>query len=243
MSEDSTRQSVLFEGWFTKPVVARFDHPVSTSDGGAVLLRGADDRLGLTNAMASVLVDRRNPERVQHPLRDVVRQRVVGIACGYEDGNDADRLRDDPMHKLVLDRDPEGGRDLASQPTLSRFENDVTRREVFEMGVALAECVIERHRTRRRGRAKRITIDLDGTDDPTHGTQQGALFNGFYGGHCYLPLVAAIQFQQEADQYVLTSLLRNGNAHAAHSAIGLDGVENVKYLAARACSHCGVGPQ
>lgn len=221
MREDSTRQSVLFEGWFRKPLVARFDQPLGTSDGGAVLLRGADERLGLTTSMASVLRDRRDPERVQHSFRDVLRQRVVGIACGYEDGNDAARLRRDPIHKLVLDRDPQRGLDLASQPTLSRFETGVTRREVFAMGAALAERVIERHRARRRGRAKRITVDVDGTDDPTHGAQQGALFNGFYGGHCYLPLVASIQFGQEHDQYVLTSLLRNGNAPPALGAIPL----------------------
>ncbi|MDZ7802096.1 MAG: IS1380 family transposase [Trueperaceae bacterium] len=221
MREDSTQQSVLFEGWFTKPVVAMFDQPLGTSDGGAVLLRGADDRLGLTASMASVLTDRRDPERVQHSFRDVLRQRVVGIACGYEDGNDAARLRGDPVHKLVVDRDPQRGLDLASQPTLSRFENGVTRREVFEMGVALAEGVIERHRARRNGRAKRITVDVDGTDDPTHGAQQGALFNGFYGEHCYLPLVASMQFEQEADQYVLTSLLRKGNAPPALGATGL----------------------
>ncbi|MDZ7799283.1 MAG: IS1380 family transposase [Trueperaceae bacterium] len=221
MREDSTQQPVLFEGWFTKPLVAMFDQPLGTSDGGAVLLRGADDRLGLTTAMASVLRDRRDPERVQHSFGDVLRQRVVGIACGYEDGNDAARLRHDPMHKLVVDRDPERGADLASQPTLSRFENGVTRREVFEMGVALAEGVIERHRAHRRGRAKRITVDVDGTDDPTHGAQQGALFNGFYGEHCYLPLVASMQFEQERDQYVLTSLLRKGNAPPALGATGL----------------------
>lgn len=80
MGEDGTLQSVLFDGWFSKPVVARFDQPSSTSDGGAVLLRGADERLGLTGAMASVLVDRRDPMRVQHSLVDVLRQRVVGVA-------------------------------------------------------------------------------------------------------------------------------------------------------------------
>lgn len=143
------------------------------------------------------------------------------MACGYEDGNDATRVRADPLHKLVADRDPERGLDLASQPTVSRFENGVTRREVFAMGVALAECVIEQHRARRNGKAKRITIDVDGTDDPTHGAQQGALFNGFYREHCYLPLLASIQFEQEMDQYLLTSLLRNGNASPALGTIPL----------------------
>lgn len=79
--------------------------------------------------------------------------------------------------------------------------------------------MVERHRVRRQGRAKRVTVDLDGTDDPTHGGQQGALFNGFYGGHCYLPLVAFVQFDGEAEQYLLASLLRKGNAPPAQGAI------------------------
>ncbi len=183
-------ESVRFVGLFPQVLIAQFDQPDSSSDAGALLLRAADERLSLTSAMANALVDRRQATKVQHPLRDVLRQRVHAIACGYEDTNDAARLRRDPTQKLLLGRDPLAGQDLASQPTLSRFENGVTTRELLRLSTALAERVIERHRQRLGRRVKRITIDLDGTDDPTHGQQQGALWNGFYGGFCYLPLVS-----------------------------------------------------
>ena len=104
-----------------------------------------------------------------HDLLELVRQRVFGIACGYADCNDAARLGHDPVHKLLLDRDPLAGPAWASQPTLSRFENAVGRQELYLASVALADLVIEHHRTRLKGCARRITIDLDPTDDPTDG--------------------------------------------------------------------------
>src|SRR5680860_545544 len=106
-------QSVLFEGMLGKPVVAVFDQPNSSSDAGALLLQGLDERLGLTRALAGCLGDAREVGKVQHSLCDLVRQRVFLIACGYEDGNDAARLRDDPIQKLLLARDPVRGDALA----------------------------------------------------------------------------------------------------------------------------------
>lgn len=221
MGDGSTVGAVRFDGLFPGSLVARFDQPDASSDGGAVLLRAADEQVGLTRAMASVLRDARSRDRVQHSLHDLVRQRVFAIACGYEDGNDASRLRRDPVHKLLLDRDPIVGVELASQPTLSRFENGVTTRELLRVAAALTDRVIQRHQRRLHGRAKRITIDLDGTDDPTYGGQQGALWNGFYGVQCYLPLVATLQFDREADQYLVAGVLRPGNAHARTGAIAV----------------------
>ena len=98
-------------------------------------------------------------------------------------------MADDPIHKLLLGRDPVSGAPLASQPTISRFENGATRTALYRMGRELAACVIERHRRRLHGRARRVTIDLDPTDDLTHGAQQLTFFNGHYGGWCYLPLL------------------------------------------------------
>ena len=112
---------------------------------------------------ARCLVDKRAPEKVRHTLEDLVGQRVFGIACGHPDGNDADHLADDPIHKLLLGRDPVAGGRLASQPTISRFENDAGRSALYRMGRELAASVIERHRRRLGGRARRITIDLDPT--------------------------------------------------------------------------------
>ena len=108
-----------------KPIVAAFDMPHASSDGGAVLLKSLDTQLQLTKRLAGCLVDTRQPGKVQHQTLELVRQRVFGLACGYADCNDAARLADDAIHKLLLDRDPIAGRALASQPTLSRFENAV----------------------------------------------------------------------------------------------------------------------
>ena len=135
--------------------MATFDREQASSDGGAVLLTAAERVYDLVQRFARCLVDKRAPEKIRHPLADLVGQRVFGIACGYPDGNDADHLAEDPIHKLLLGRDLVTGERLASQPTLSRFENGVGRGALYEMARVLAESVIERHRQRRRGRARR----------------------------------------------------------------------------------------
>lgn len=221
MLSQTITQCVLFPELFDKPLVAQFDQSHTSSDGGAVLLKAADQRLELTASLAACLRDRRQAGKVDHELIELLRQRVYGLACGYADGNDAARLAQDPVHKLLLDRDPVEGEALASQPTLSRFENAVGGKTLFRLGETLAQTVIERHRRRRHGRARRITIDLDPTDDPTHGAQQLSLFNGHYDTWCYLPLLGFVQFDDEAEQYLVAALLRPGNATAHHGALGL----------------------
>ena len=135
---------------------------------------------------------------MEHSFHDLVRQRVFGIACGYEDCNDAARVGDDPVHKLLVGRDPVEGAALASQSTLSRFENALGPKSLMRMGLALADRVIACHRKRLRGRVKRITVELDPTDDPTHGAQQLSFFNGHYDTWCYLPTAGFIQFDDGA---------------------------------------------
>jgi DDE family transposase len=212
--------SFEFQG-LRQPVVARFDQAHASSDGGALLLKALDDRLGVTERLARSLRDPRQPGKVTHELIELVRQRVYGIACGYADCNDAARLADDPVHKLLLGRDPLAGPDLASQATLSRFENAVGRQALYLASVGLAELVIEHHRARLGGRARRITIDLDPTDDPTHGQQEFSFFNGHYDTWCYLPLVATLTFNAEPIQYVVGAVLRPGKSPAKHGAIPL----------------------
>src|SRR6266540_1534624 len=204
-----------------KPVVAVFDAEHASSDGGAILLKGIDTQLGLTKRLAAGLQDERQPGKIQHQTLELFRQRVFGLACGYADCNDAARLADDAIHKLLVDRDPIAGPALASQPTLSRFENAVGWRELLRMGHGLAETVIARHRRRLRGRARRITIDLDPTDDPTHGQQEFTFFNGHYDTWCYLPVVATVTFDAEAEQFAVAAVLRPGNAPASLGARGL----------------------
>ena len=172
-------QTVLFPDLFDKPLVAKFNQEQASSDGGAVLLKAAERVYGLVKAFARCLSDKRAPEKIRHTLADLIGQRIFGIACGHPDCNDAEHLADDPIHKLLLGRDSVAGESLASQPTLSRFENAAGRGALYDMGCELAARVVERHR-RRLGRVRRITIDLDPTDDPTHGAQQYSLFNGYY---------------------------------------------------------------
>ena len=221
MDDDSTGQSVLFSDLFDEPVITKFDQEHASSDGGAILLQACDQRLGLSEALIGGIEDRRQPGKIRHAIAALVRQRVYAIACGYPDGNDASRLGADPIQKLLCGRDPLSGEDLASQPTLSRFENAFDRADLYRMGIALADAVIERHRRRLKHKVKRITIDLDPTDDPTHGAQQLSFFNGHYDTWCYLPVAGFLTFNEEAEQYLLAYVLRPGNATASVGAIGI----------------------
>ncbi len=220
MTQDNT-QTVLFPNLFHKPVVASFDQPDSSSDGGAILLKAVDGQLDLTERLAGCIRDTREESKVVHPLLDLFRQRVYGIACGYPDCNDADRLADDPIHKMLLDRDPIDGNSLGSQPTLSRFENAPSIKDLFRVGCKLADIVTEHHAKRLKGKARLITIDLDPTDDPTHGAQQLTFFNGHYDSFCYLPMVGTLQFNDETEKYLFTVVLRPGNAPASRGTIGI----------------------
>jgi hypothetical protein len=217
---ESTTHSVLFPDLFGKPLVVQFDRQHASSDGGAILLKAADRRLGLIDRLAECLDDRREPGKVVHSLRELLAQRIYAIACGYPDANDAARLGDDPIHKLLLDRDPIHGDALASQPTLSRFENGLARGELYRMGEVLRDVEIERHGKRVR-KVRHITLDLDPTDDPTHGAQQLSFFNGHYGTWCYLPLLAWLTFNREPDQYLCAAVLRPGNAPNQRGALAV----------------------
>ena len=214
-------QSTLRVHGISKPVIARFDQPQASSDGGAVLLKVIDDRIGLTWRLASAIRDRRQPGKVTHSLRDLLRQRVFGLACGYADCNDAARLADDPIHKLLLERDPLAGAPLGSQPTLSRFENAARRADLYRLGTAAADTVLLYHRDRLGAGVRLITIDLDATDDPTHGQQELALFNGYYDTWCYLPLIATVTFNTEPLQHVVAAVLRPGTGAATRGVRGL----------------------
>lgn len=221
MNDDTIPQTVLFPDLFNKPIVATFDQPHASSDGGAVLLKAAERQYDLIAGFARALVDDRQSGKVRHTLHDLLAQRLFGLACGYPDANDADRLAEDPIQKLLLGRDPVLGASLASQPTLSRFENGHGAQALYEMAHELATAVVSRHQRRLRGRARQITIDLDPTDDPTHGAQQLTFFNGHYDAWCYLPLLAFVTFDHEVEQYLCAAVLRPGNAPATRGARGV----------------------
>lgn len=175
-----------FSGSAPVPLQARFDGGRLTSDGGLPWLEQAEQALGLCAAFAAVIPDwRRGP--VRHSLESLVRQRVFQIACGYEDQNDADTLRTDPLLKLVCGHLPESGRDLASQPTLSRLENAVDRRACYRSAVAIGALYLRERE--RDGAPTHIVLDIDGTDDPTHGQQEGSAYHGYYRQHMLHPLL------------------------------------------------------
>lgn len=214
----STRQTVLFEGVFEKPLQVVFDAEATSSDGGAVLLAAVDRRSRVTHSIASALHDARQVTKVRHSIEDLVRQRVFGIALGLVDCNDAERIAGDPVMKAVCGRDPIGGADLASQPTLSRFENAPTAKELVAMQRRFEDSRLDVLCRHHRGN-RTVTIDVDATDDPTYGDQQGSLFSGFYGSWCYLPLVAFVAFEGDPEQYVVSARLRPGNAKSPRGAM------------------------
>jgi len=219
---EQTVQTVLFPTLFAKPLVASFDTPHQSSDGGAILLKAIDDELTLTARLAACLPEWRQAGKIDHELPTLIRQRCFGLACGYADANDAAQLKADPIHKLLVGRDPVTGPALASQPTLSRFENSVGPRDLYRLTTTLADVVIAHHQARLAPRrVTRVTLDLDPTDDPTHGQQELAFFNGHYGTWCYLPVVGTLTFNGERTQHLVTAILRPGNAHATRGVIGI----------------------
>lgn len=200
-----------------KAVVVRNDGGALSSDAGVLLLREIDDELGLIEKLAACIRDGRDQSRVQHAIVVLLRQRIYGIACGYEDCNDARDLRVDPALKMAVGRAP-GESDLASQPTLSRLETGVGWRECWRMSEALVESYIAAHR---RQPPRRIVLDADATDDETHGTQQLSFFHGYYDHHCYLPLLVFAQIEGAGEQEPIAAVLRPGNKHAGHRAMAL----------------------
>jgi hypothetical protein len=183
-----------------KAVVARFDGGRLSSEGGLLVLREIERRLGLADRLAGCLKDRRMPEKVVHRLAEIIRFRLLMIAAGYEDGNDADALRDDPMFKLALDRLP-SGEALCSQSTISRLENLPDRRALLRLGQALVEQYCGSCRTA----PKRIVLDIDDTFDRVHGCQQLRLFNAYYDDYGFQPIVVF-----DGEGRFVTALLRPG---------------------------------
>jgi hypothetical protein len=209
-----TPQRALFEEFFQKTVVVQFDGEQSSSDGGGVLLGAVDRRIGLTRALGQELRDERRASRVEHTKYELLSQRVLAIALGYADQNDSARIAGDPLLKLLCGRSPSDPDSLASQPTLSRFETTRSGRELVALGRRLERFVIERLRKTHR-QARRITIDLDSTEDPTHGQQPFAFFNGYYDSWCYLPMLGFLSVDDEPIQHLFHARLRPGTARDA----------------------------
>src|SRR3954470_13625155 len=204
----STKGSVRFGTREGVPLEAAFDAGRLTSDGGLPWLAEADEALGLCAALAACIPEWRQ-RIVRHSLATLVRQRVYQIACGYEDRDDADTLRADPLLKLACGRRPVSGADLASQPTFSRLENAVDRHAIEALAASIVAVYIAQRG--RAGAPRRLLLDLDGTDDPAHGEQEGVRYHGYYRRHMYHPLLA---FDGDTGQ-LITAVLRPGNVHGS----------------------------
>jgi hypothetical protein len=203
-----------FAGRSPLPLEVDFSAGMVTSDGGLAWIAEADEALGLTAALAAVIRDWRT-RRGRHDLATLVAQRVYQIACGYEDQNDADTLRRDPLLKQVCGRLPRTGMDLASQPTFSRLETGISRTTCYRLAQALGACYLRERE--RDGVPRHLVLDLDATDDPTHGEQEGSGYHGYYRQHQLLPLLV---FDGETNQLV-TAVLRPGTAHASHGVVAV----------------------
>jgi Transposase DDE domain group 1 len=200
-----------FSFYRNRPVQCDFSGGQITSDAGLLPLRAFDQRHHLTRDWAARLSDPRDEERLWHDSLELLRQRIYQIVAGYEDANDADRLRHDPTLQIVADQ--KLGKALGSQPTLSRWENAPSARDLMRLNDALLDQFIRLcgEKVRQRGE---ILLDIDSTDDPTHGQQQLSIFNGAYGQHMYHPMLI---FERHTG-CLLAARLRPGNA-SSHARI------------------------
>lgn len=167
-----------------KSVILNFEGGNMSSDAGALLLLEVESQIGLIRAMAGAIPDDRDARYVKHTLTDLLIQRIAQIACGYEDANDCNELRSDPIFKMLADRYPEIGESLASQPTMSRFENRVSRTTLYRLALVFANVFVASYDSP----PPIVVIDFDDTEDKVHGNQQLSLFNGYYGNYCFMPL-------------------------------------------------------
>jgi hypothetical protein len=203
---ECNRTAVPFASPKRRNLVADFSGGVITSDAGALLLRQADRQLGLLDALDRVIPDPRHPEFIVHPQRALLAQRIFGIACGYEDLNDHQQLRDDPLWQAVTDHPgPDDVPELASPPTLCRLENRVQRRTLFDIAAVLVEQFIQAQATP----PEELILDFDATDDPVHGHQEKRFFHGYYDRYCFLPLYVM------CGDHLLVAYLRPSNIDPA----------------------------
>jgi len=212
--QDCATTTMRFDTQTALALEAAFDGGRITSDGGLVWLSRMDSEMGLCEAICECVPEWRT-RKGRHSLASLVKQRVFQIACGYEDQNDADTLRQDPLLKMVCGSLPDGGPDLASQPTICRLENAASARSCHRIAEVLFELYLSERG--RDGAPERVLLDFDSTDDPTHGEQEWSYYHGYYGQHIYHPLLV---FDGHSG-HLITTLLRAGNTHASHSCVAL----------------------
>ena len=195
---ERSQKTLSFASISGRKIEADFDGSMTTSDGGVLLLRQAESKIGIVDRIVEALSDHRHQSYIDHTYTDLIRQRVFQIACGYEDANDSNDLRSDPGLKAACDRLPVTGDDLASQPT------SVSRTDLYRIGLALLETFIKSYDKP----PKKIILDIDDTDDPTHGSQQLSLFHAYYDEYCYMP----VHLYEGQTGKLITTILRPGRS-------------------------------
>ena len=209
---DDSAPLISFPAVHRKKITAAFDGGRLTSDGGVLLLAQAERVMGICTQLAGCIADRRDPGRVVHRLDDILRARIFAIACGYEDADDLDALRDDPGFRLALGKLPGSGAGLASQPTMSRWENAPTTRELVKLMAAMVGIYCASY----PAPPAAVTLDIDDTCDVVHGHQQLSFWNGHYGERCFLP----IHVYDTATGRPVAMLLRTGKTPSGMEAAG-----------------------
>ena len=195
----NTNQMMIFKDISHKKVIADFNGGDVSSDGGILFLREIESRIQIIKRFTDVLKDRRHPGYVKHPMSELLTQRVFQVASGYEDANDSDTLKDDPILKIVCDRLTGS---LASQPTMSRFENSISRTDLYRIAQAFVDVFIDSYKRLPKG----IILDLDDTEDKTHGSQQLSFFNAYHKSNCFMPL----HIYEGKSGKLITTILRTG---------------------------------
>ncbi len=203
-----------FDFYQNRPLVVKFSDLELSSDAGILLARQVEERLQVCQAIADCIDDWRAPDKTIHSLSQLVSQRVYQLIGGYEDANDSNQLRHDPIYKIVCERLPKAGEDLlASQSTISRLENHLSKSEVGAIRRAFIESFIARY----EAPPKKIVLDIDGWDAPTHGQQQLSFFNGYYRHAIYFPVL----INEAESGFPLVLQLRAGNSHAGKGVAGI----------------------
>jgi hypothetical protein len=227
MTTDCSPQQLEFQGLTRRKVVASFDGGTLSSDGGVLLLAEVDRKRGLLDQFASCFSDHRNPARVEHSVAELIRQRVFALALAYEDLNDHDELRRDPLLAAVVGKaDPTGsdrrqrqdrGKPLAGKSTLNRLEWGAVKQDRYRKitvdDAAVDRFFVEAFLCAHEQAPAEIILDLDATDDPLHGEQEGRFFHGYYGGYCYLPLYIF------CGSHLLCARLRRSNVDASAGSV------------------------
>jgi hypothetical protein len=223
----NTKQLMLFKDISHKKVVADFNGGDVSSDAGLLFLREVESKIQIIKRISDVLKDRRHPSYVKHQFIQLMKQRVFQVASGYEDANDSDDLKNDPIMKIVCEK-PDAS--LASQPTMSRFENSLSRTDLYRIAQAFVDIFIESYKKPPKG----IILDIDDTDDPTHGSQQLSFFNAYHGGYCFMP----IHIYEGQSGKLITTILRTGKRPSGKEIVMI--LKRIVERIRRAWPHVGI---